>query len=330
MLEITRFGNLLHENLHYQTGNLLMPQLYSRVFLQILDSSLANDWKARYVFEDFLKLANEDGVVDMTREAIARRTNVPLELVAHGIGILESPDTGSRDPRDGGRRLVRLDDHRDWGWRIVNWNRYDAIRSNVEHRAAKAREMARYRAKQHSPDAIPSPTPSPNTNTKETTPSPTPEDPLHVGNESATCSLQVEDKKATAREEKMLVLKRILFHLNSKTGSQFRAVESHLKLIESRLAEPGVDEAGMLTMIDRQVKKWKNDPKMSEFLRPQTLFGKEKFQNYYDQRELPVHQGSTSNGSVAENRNSFIGGQDTWEATSGKRALAEGKGFGLE
>jgi len=86
---------------------------------------------------------------------------------------------------------------------------------------------------------------------------------------------------------------RILSHLNAKTGSQFRAVESHLKLIEARLGEPEIDEAGIMTMIERQVALWKGDPKMEGFLRPQTLFGKEKFQNYYDQRELPIH---TPNG----------------------------------
>lgn len=125
---------------------------------------------------------------------------------------------------------------------------------------------------------------------------------------------------------------RILDFLNLKTGSRFRAVDSHVRIIEARLSEPGVDEAGILKMIERQVLKWKNDPKMSEFLRPQTLFGKEKFQSYYDQRELPVTQ-PTPNGhhrpTVAEERNRFIGGQDTWEATSGKRALEEGEGFGI-
>jgi uncharacterized phage protein (TIGR02220 family) len=135
------------------------------------------------------------------------------------------------------------------------------------------------------------------------------------------------------KEQGSEVAVRVLGFLNSKTGSQFRAVETHLKAIDARLSELGVDEAGILKMITRQVLLWKDNPKMSEFLRPQTLFGKEKFQSYYDQRELPVTS-STPNGShrptVADERNRFIGGSEVWEATSGKLALEEGKGFGIE
>lgn len=163
-----------------------MPQLYSRVFVKILESSLADDWKARFVFEDFLKLANEDGVVDMTKAAIARRTNVPLEVVTHGISVLEAPDPGSRDTEEDGRRIVRLDDHRDWGWRIVNFIKYDAIRSNIEHRNANARRMARYRAKKASetPPAPPQFKDSDKDTERDS------EGPSLVGNPSTTCSLQ--------------------------------------------------------------------------------------------------------------------------------------------
>ena len=53
--------------------------LYARVFVKILDSSIAENWQARHVFEDMLKLA-DDGVLDVTRQALARRTNVPARL----------------------------------------------------------------------------------------------------------------------------------------------------------------------------------------------------------------------------------------------------------
>lgn len=124
-------------------------QLYSRVFLQILDSSIAEDYQLRHVFEDILKLADgKTGVVDMTRESMSRRLNIPPELLNEKINLLESPDPKSRDNDNDGRRLERLDAHRDWGWQILNWDKYDAIRTRADvairverHRAKKAGEL---------------------------------------------------------------------------------------------------------------------------------------------------------------------------------------------
>lgn len=122
-------------------------QLYARVFTQILDSSLAEDWQTRHVFEDLLKLA-DDGVVDMTREAIARRTNIPLDVVNSAITKLESPDPASRDATEEGRRLIRLDAHRDWGWQIVNWSKYESIRSSEDQRERTRARVRRHRERQ--------------------------------------------------------------------------------------------------------------------------------------------------------------------------------------
>jgi hypothetical protein len=121
-----------------------MSQLYARVFTKILDSSIAEDFTARHVFEDFLKVCTVGeygGIVDMTREALARRFNMPLEILNEAISKLEAPDPKSRDQSNEGRRLERLDDHRDWGWRIINWSTYEKIKTqaDVAERVAKHR-----------------------------------------------------------------------------------------------------------------------------------------------------------------------------------------------
>ncbi len=102
--------------------------MYVKVFAQILHSSIADDWQVRLVFEDFLKLADWHGVVDMTPESIARRTNVPLDIVKAGIAALCAPDPQSRTPDHEGRRLIPLADNRDWGWQIVNYKSYREMR----------------------------------------------------------------------------------------------------------------------------------------------------------------------------------------------------------
>lgn len=130
-----------------------MSQLYARVFVQILESSIAEDFTTRHVFEDLFKLCTKFGILDMTRESIARRLNIPLDILAPAIDKLEAPDPNSRDPEFGGRRIERLDEHRNWGWRILNWPKYEAIRSRADSYA----RVSRHRSKEPS-DAFAKPT----------------------------------------------------------------------------------------------------------------------------------------------------------------------------
>lgn len=120
-----------------------MSQLYARVFVKILDSSIAEDFQMRHVFEDFLKLADhKTGIVDMTRFALSRRLNIPLETLNAEIAKLEAHDPASRDPEHNGCRLARVDEHRDWGWKILNWEKYEEIKTKADNamRVARHRE----------------------------------------------------------------------------------------------------------------------------------------------------------------------------------------------
>lgn len=121
--------------------------MFAKIFTQILDSSLAEDYQTRHVFEDMLKLCDINGVVDMTAEAISRRANVPLELIQRGIAELERPDPRSRNPEHDGKRIVRLDEHRDWGWLIVNYAHYRQIASEEQRREKTLLRVQRHRDK---------------------------------------------------------------------------------------------------------------------------------------------------------------------------------------
>lgn len=78
-----------------------------------------------------------------------------------------------------------------------------------------------------------------------------------------------------------------LVYLNEKAGKHFREIPEHLSRIAARLKSPGVDIDGVKKMIDRQVALWTGTER-AEYLRPETLFGKEKFAGYYDARELSI------------------------------------------
>lgn len=87
----------------------------------------------------------------------------------------------------------------------------------------------------------------------------------------------------------------VLDYLNARThregSSAFRAVDSTLKQIIARLREVNWDITGVRKMIDRQVALWHPKAEMREYLRPSTLFRPSKFNEYYDNREMPIIAG---------------------------------------
>lgn len=90
-----------------------------------------------------------------------------------------------------------------------------------------------------------------------------------------------ERKDKEKGKELRAVALRILAFLNQESGKSFRDCDSNIKLITARLSERGVDEDGMMSMISRKAKEWRGDPVMDQYLRPVTIFGKEKFDGYY-------------------------------------------------
>lgn len=97
-----------------------------------------------------------------------------------------------------------------------------------------------------------------------------------------------EQGVADSSADKFADARTVLARLNELTHREFRAVDSNLKLIKARLSEPDVTVEGLVAMVERQVAKWNPDPKMREYLRPETLFGKTKFDGYYAARNEPV------------------------------------------
>ena len=117
-------------------------KLFGKVFQQIYDSSLATNWEDMVVFQQMIVLADEKGIVDMTHDAIARRTNMPIDMIERAITNLEQPDNSSRSLEHEGRRLVRIDEHRDWGWMLPTYPEYSK-RITAEQKRQYNRERMR-------------------------------------------------------------------------------------------------------------------------------------------------------------------------------------------
>ncbi len=113
-----------------------------------------------------------------------------------------------------------------------------------------------------------------------------------VGAQSAT---EPADEKSES--PKKYTQARIVLHaLNEAAGRHYRETETNLDFIRCRLEEPDVTVDGCIAMIRRQVARWGSDPKMAEFLRPETLFNRTKFDSYYANRDLPAETAGNGNG----------------------------------
>jgi len=121
--------------------------MFAKVFEQIYDSSIAEDYSCRRMFMDLLVLADPTGCVDMTLEAISRRTNVPFNEVEKYVTQLCQPDPKSRSKLEEGKRLVPLDKNRDWGWKIVNYQHYRRLKDEEARRSYFRTAQREYRKK---------------------------------------------------------------------------------------------------------------------------------------------------------------------------------------
>lgn len=122
--------------------------MYGKLFASMYDGTLYGKWQALVTFQQMVILSTPDGIVDMTSQNISGRTSIPLEIIEAGIADLEAPDPHSRTPDHEGRRIIRLDEHRPWGWQIVNHKKYKELIS-IEQKREADRERIRGKRASH-------------------------------------------------------------------------------------------------------------------------------------------------------------------------------------
>jgi hypothetical protein len=120
--------------------------MYGKLFASMYDGTLYGKWQALVTFQQMVILSTPDGIVDMTSQNISGRTSIPLEIIEAGVSDLEAPDPHSRTPDHEGRRIIRLDAHRPWGWQIVNHKKYKELIYLEQKREADRERIRQKRA----------------------------------------------------------------------------------------------------------------------------------------------------------------------------------------
>lgn len=97
---------------------------YTPLFDTMLTGTLYGRWPHTGIWACLLSRASREGVIDETPQALAAAIGVPVDTLMACIRDFMDPDPDSRSNEHDGRRLALIQEHRSWGWRVVNHGKY--------------------------------------------------------------------------------------------------------------------------------------------------------------------------------------------------------------
>jgi hypothetical protein len=121
--------------------------MYGKIFESMYDGTLGEHWEALVTFQQMIVLSDSNGDVDMTINAIHRRTSIPKDILEAGIEYLMQDDPDSRTPAENGKRIIPVDEDRAWGWRIINYKFYAKLASYEDKKEKERLRIAGKRKK---------------------------------------------------------------------------------------------------------------------------------------------------------------------------------------
>jgi len=123
--------------------------MYGKVFEQMYKGSMITaGWEAIVTMQQLIILADQEGDVEMTPQALSNTTTIPLEHIEKGLEALILPDPMSRSKSNEGRRIILMDEDRPWGWHLVNYKYYVGLASKADK---KIKDRDRQRANREKP-----------------------------------------------------------------------------------------------------------------------------------------------------------------------------------
>ena len=146
--------------------------------------------------------------------------------------------------------------------KISNWEKHQSLESRSRHNEKNRLRQKRYRERQ-----------------KDLTL------PVTLRNDTEE-ELEEEKEREEEKESTIIPYKKIIEHLNNKTGKKFSHKSSaNQKLIKARFNEDYTLE-DFIRVIDIKTNEWINDEKVKKYLKPDTLFRTSNFDKYLNQEDI--------------------------------------------
>ena len=115
---------------------------FTKLFSSITESTIwCEDAETRLVWITLLAMADKRGRIWASIPGLANRARVPVEATEKALQKFLSPDPYSRTPDYEGRRIEPIDG----GWRLLNHEKYRAMRDEEERKEYKRQWIANKR-----------------------------------------------------------------------------------------------------------------------------------------------------------------------------------------
>lgn len=97
--------------------------------------------------------------------------------------------------------------------------------------------------------------------------------------------------QTVSKKDKRAAAERVLDFLNQKAHRAFQPTDVNLEFILARFEE-GYTEVQCRQVVAKKLREWIDDERMAKFIRPATLFNREKFNQYAGELVVPVEGGA--------------------------------------
>ena len=247
-----------------------MSLTFTKLFSSITESTVwCEPDHVRILWITMLAMADRRGRVFGSIPGLANRAIIPVESARDAIARFLAPDRDSRTPDNEGRRIEPIDG----GWRLLNHEKYRAIRDEETTKESKRKYINNKRAlereKANKINGV--------ENVDRSRYNAEAEAEAEAGTSKST-TLSGKPDVSTLNGFKSQA-KEVLEFLNAKTGRSYKAVPANLEMIAARLKD-GATVEELRMVIAKKTREWGGDEKMNQYLRPATLFNRVKYAQY--------------------------------------------------
>jgi uncharacterized phage protein (TIGR02220 family) len=270
-----------------------MSVTFTKLFSSITESTVwCEPDRTRIVWITMLAMADSKGRVWASIPGLANRARVPVDDARIAINTFLSPDQYSRTSVHEGRRIEVIDG----GWRLINHEKYRAIRDEESAKEAKRRYINARRERERTVDNVDQCRTESNTversrdNAEAEAEAEAVIKPLVA--EATMSPLQAKDdpEPINRLNGKKAMIEQVMSYMNKQARRNYRIANpagkptSHALIIEQRLKD-GYTVEQLKDVIGYKSGQWMGDEKMDQYLTPQTLFRKSNFDKYLAEAE---------------------------------------------